>query len=193
MTVPAVAIRRRPPHNMKVHTLCPSIPSIQLVPRISPTFTPFSCPPALVMGNILQEVKDVFEGNLTTPSLLSFSKNLQAELRQHMVSSPQSMLPSFNYTLPTGQEQGTYLAVEVGGSNLRMALVELRGRSQGQECLQIRRTMTSCITQKVKQSQGHAFFDWMVEKIQELLVLERETRENTEPLRMGVAWSFPIE
>lgn len=171
----------------------PSTASSHIASTVSQTLTLSSQIPSLVMGNLLQEVKDAFEGHLTTHSLLSFSKNLQAELRQHLVSSPQSMLPSFNYTLPTGQEQGTYLAVEVGGSNLRMALVELQGRSRGQEYLQVRRTMTSCITQEVKQSQGHGFFDWMVERIQELLVLEGGICENTGPLRMGVAWSFPIE
>lgn len=101
------------------------------------------------------------------------------------------MLPSFNYTLPTGQEKGIYLAVEVGGSNLRMALVELHGRSQGERCLQIRRTKTSYITQEVKQLQGHAFFDWMVEEIRELLVLEKETRVDTEPYEWVLHGPFP--
>ena len=74
-----------------------------------------------------------------------------------------------------------------------MALVELRGRSQGPGCMRIRRTTISPITQEVKQSYGHAFFDWMVDKVRDLLVLDGEIRDDREPLRMGVAWSFPIE
>ena len=142
---------------------------------------------------LLQEVQDAFETRLNLTSLLSLSRQLQGELRQHMISSPQCMLPSFNYTLPTGKEQGAYLAVEVGGSNLRIALVELHGRSQGKECLQIRRTSTSAITQEIKQSHGHTFFDWMAEQIRDVLVSEGDIREGEEPLPMGVAWSFPIE
>ena len=144
------------------------------------------------IAELLREVQDAFETRLHVSSLLFLSKQLQAELRRHMISSPQCMLPSFNYTLPTGKEQGAYLAVEVGGSNLRIALVELHGRSHGQGCLQIRRTSTSPITQEVKQSYGHTFFDWMAEQIRKVLVLGN-IREDEEPLPMGVAWSFPIE
>ena len=149
--------------------------------------------PNNAMEHFLQEIHDALETCLAVPSLLSLSRGLQAELRQHMISSPQCMLPSFNYTLPSGQEQGTYLAVEVGGSNLRVALVELRGRSQGPGCLQIRRAITSPITSEVKQARGHVFFDWMVDKIHDVLVLDEGLRDNIEPIRMGVAWSFPIE
>jgi len=148
------------------------------------------------MENLLREVEGLFESQLSVESLLSLSKKLQVELRQHMVSSLQCMLPSFNYTLPTGQEQGTYLALEVGGSNLRMALLKLRGRHLGTECMRVRRTTISPIDRGVRQLQKYAFFDWMALQIKEMLVLEGEnpdSLESVEPLRMGVAWSFPIE
>ena len=106
------------------------------------------------------------------------------------------MLPSFNYTLPTGEEKGTYLALEVGGSNLRMALVELRGRIRKQEAIRIKRTLSFPIVSSVRQLQDYAFFDWMAKKIGEMLALENEVLHPTiksEPLRMGVAWSFPVE
>ncbi|KAL9095991.1 MAG: hypothetical protein Q9163_006477 [Psora crenata] len=150
-------------------------------------------PRTMAMQELADQIQNSFEAHLNIDSLLRLSKRLQSELRQHLISSPQCMLPSFNYTLPTGQEQGTYLAVEVGGSNLRMALVALHGRSRGKDCLQIRRTIISPISRDVRELREHAFFDWMAEKIREMLVLEGETREDDEPLRMGVAWSFPIE
>ncbi len=148
------------------------------------------------MENLLREVEGLFESQLSVESRLSLSKKLQVELRQHLVSSPQCMLPSFNYTLPTGQEQGTYLALEVGGSNLRMALLELRGRHLGTECMRVLRTTISPIDRGVRQLQKYAFFDWMALQIKEMLVSEEESPDSlepVEPLRMGVAWSFPIE
>ena len=146
------------------------------------------------MDNLLEEVKILFEQQLDTDSLLSLSKALQAEFKQHLISSPQCMLPSFNYHLPTGQEQGLYLALEVGGSNLWMALVELRGRGRGTDGMRIRHPLSWPIDNSVKQLQGHAFFDWLAERIEEMLMLEAENMNgNMEPLRMGVAWSFPIE
>ena len=149
--------------------------------------------PTMTLNKLQVNVKEGFENHLKIAPLLSISRRLQTELRQHLRSSPQCMLPSFNYTLPTGQEQGTYLAVEVGGSNLRMALVELLGRAYSQRPLQIRRTVTSPITTEVKLLPGHAFFDWMAREIRNMMILEGETRDDDEPLRMGVAWSFPIE
>ena len=148
------------------------------------------------LDDLLEEVQSLFQQQLKIESLLSLSKQLQLELKQHLVSSPQCMLPSFNYTLPTGEELGTYLALEVGGSNLRMALVDLRGRSQGNGAIQIKRALSFPIDTSVRQLKGHAFFDWMAEKIGEMLVLENgrpNLRQGSEPLRMGVAWSFPIE
>ena len=103
------------------------------------------------------------------------------------------MLPSFNYELPTGQEQGTYLGLEVGGSNLRMALVELNGRDLG---MRIQRMMCSSIDATIRQLKEHHFFDWMAERIGGLLGVEAEPSGCTEdktPLPMAVAWSFPIE
>ena len=103
------------------------------------------------------------------------------------------MLPSFNYELPTGQEQGTYLALEVGGSNLRMALVDLNGRNLG---MRIQRTMSFTIDTAIRQLKEYRFFDWMAEQIGELLKVEAESLSHIEGnglLPMGVAWSFPIE
>ena len=134
-----------------------------------------------------------FEQQLRIEDLLALSKKLQAELQQHMISSPQSMLPSYNYELPTGKEQGTYLALEVGGSNLRIALVELNGRNLG---MRVQRTMCYPISTSILQLKEYDFFNWMAERLGELLGMEAEPLGYTngnEPLPMGVAWSFPIE
>ena len=141
----------------------------------------------------LKEVQRGFEQQLRIEDLLALSKKLQAELQQHMISSPQCMLPSFTYELPNGQEQGTYLALEVGGSNLRIALVELDGRGLG---MRIQRMICFPINAIIRQLKEYDFFDWMAERIGEMLRVEAKPSGHTkgnEPLAMGVAWSFPIE
>lgn len=148
------------------------------------------------LDGLLEEVQRLFEQQSMVESLLSLSKDLQIELKQHLISSPQCMLPSFNYTLPTGEERGTYLALEVGGSNLRMAFVELRGRRQNSESLRVKHTLSFPIDNSVRQLQDYAFFDWMAERIRETLASQNGVSyqtDDSEPLRMGVAWSFPIE
>ena len=142
---------------------------------------------------LLQEVHMQFEQQSRIDDLLALSKKLQAELRQHIISSPQCMLPCFNYELPTGKEQGTYLALEVGGSTLRIALVTLHGRNVG---MQIQRTMYFPIDTVIRQLKEFDFFYWMAGRIGELLEAELEVLGHTEgnrPLPMGVAWSFPIK
>lgn len=37
------------------------------------------------------------------------------------------MIPTFVFGWPTGQEKGAYLAVDLGGTNLRVCHVELEG------------------------------------------------------------------
>ena len=106
------------------------------------------------------------------------------------------MLPSHNYTLPTGHEQGVYLALEIGGSTLRIALVELDGRGVKQERLRVRRMECSPIDATVRGLEGATFFDWMAGKIRNMLAAEQETPDHVhlaEPIRMGIAWSFPLE
>ena len=146
-------------------------------------------------GELSREVQALLSQDLDLDSLLAMSEKLQLEMRQHLVTSPQCMLPSFNYNLPAGQEKGTYLALEVGGSNLRMSLVQLQGRGSTQP-IQIRRTMSLPIDTSVRQLKEYAFFDWMAANVRQLLLMEGEPVDedvSATAVRMGVAWSFPIE
>ncbi|KAL8715125.1 MAG: hypothetical protein Q9220_001082 [cf. Caloplaca sp. 1 TL-2023] len=148
------------------------------------------------MDSLLQEVQQLFEQQLRVDALLALSKKLQAEFRERLRSSPQCMLPSHNYTLPHGKEQGTYLAMEVGGSTLRVALVEMYGRHSSMESLRVRHIVTSTIDTHVRDMRGFAFFDWIAAKIGEMLAADREAKDHMqlrEPLPMGIAWSFPID
>jgi hexokinase len=40
------------------------------------------------------------------------------------------MLPTFVFGWPTGKEKGSYLAVDLGGTNLRVCHVELEGEGR---------------------------------------------------------------
>ncbi|KAI4183441.1 MAG: hypothetical protein L6R41_005383 [Letrouitia leprolyta] len=148
------------------------------------------------MDTLLKEVRELFEQQLRVEHLLALSKKLQAELKDRLQSSTSCMLPSHNYTLPDGKEHGTYLALEVGGSTLRVALVDLYGRDRPRQSLRIRRIVTSTIDNRVRDLRGLAFFDWIAEKIGEMLSADKAANDHIEwkePLPMGIAWSFPID
>lgn len=147
------------------------------------------------MDALLQEVQASFESQLKIETLLSLSKKLQAEFKEHLIAGPQTMLPSHNYILPDGEERGTYLAMEVGGSNLRVALVDMDGRKHGVESLRVRCSQISPVVPEVRALEGLAFFDWIAERVRVMVDMDTATCEQMrhQPLRVGIAWAFPIE
>lgn len=127
-------------------------------------------------------------------ALKELSLKLKAQFKEGLLHNPACMLPSYNHQLPNRSERGQYLALDVGGSTLRIALVELRGRdAQGSES-RILRLESFKIEREVKNLEGMAFFDWMARKIVDTVskALGSETTSE-KPLLMGLAWSFPIE
>ncbi|KAF2761392.1 actin-like ATPase domain-containing protein [Pseudovirgaria hyperparasitica] len=142
------------------------------------------------MHDFLFDVKSTFEAPLSLDSLLAMSTQLQDEFRQKLQSSTECMLPSFSHTLPTGDERGTFLALDVGGTNFRVALVELNGKDSTTSGMWMSKMRSFRIDNAVRSLPGAAFFDWMAEKIQE--VLSQSDIQNTAVLSMGLSWSFPI-
>jgi len=145
------------------------------------------------MDDFLLEVKQKFEAPLKTTNLLAISAKLQTQFKEKLRSSPLCMLPSYNHTLPTGEEKGKYLALDVGGSTFRIALVNLTGKSNGSK-MKIMKMNSYRIDNKVRELEGNAFFDWMAEHIHETLQDPIVSTIQTDtPMPMGLAWSFPIE
>ncbi|CBF74382.1 hypothetical protein AN4255.2 [Aspergillus nidulans FGSC A4] len=139
---------------------------------------------------LADEIEIIFSKPLTLKNMLAMSEKIREQFRAGLESSPINMLPSYNHALPTGLEQGTFLALDVGGSTMRVALIELCGQGK----MEVLRVSSSLIDNDVKLLEGTSFFDWMAEKIEEML---REVGTNygreEAPLSMGLSWSFPIE
>ncbi|KAL2821045.1 hypothetical protein BJX63DRAFT_253012 [Aspergillus granulosus] len=136
------------------------------------------------------EIDRAFSTPLTLQNMLTMSEKIREQFRTGLESSPICMLPSYNHALPSGNEEGTFLALDVGGSTMRVALIELRGQGQ----MEILRVSSSPIDNEVKLLEGTSFFDWMAERIESMLreVGTNYGREEI-PLSMGLSWSFPIE
>lgn len=144
--------------------------------------------------DFLAEVKELFLQPTQGNALKEFSLQLKAQFREGLLNNPACMLPSYNHQLPSRSEHGQYLALDVGGSTLRVALVELRGREAVGSESRIVRLDSFKINPDVKNLVGMKFFDWMAQKIVATVssALGSENSPDT-PLLMGLAWSFPIE
>jgi hexokinase len=142
----------------------------------------------------INDAEKLFNDNLDLPSLMSLSDGLQEQFKQRLQASEICMLPSFNHTLPSGDESGSYLAVDVGGSNLRVSLVDLAGDRCGNGAMKIVKLLVFPITSEVRSLKGPEFFDWMAEKIEQITVCQEvEQTVGHGPYIMGVAWSFPVK
>jgi hexokinase len=146
------------------------------------------------INEFLEAVEKAFRPSSSKKRLLALSDGLKKQFLESMKDNPLCMLPSYNHQLPNGDECGMFLALDVGGSTFRVALIELLGKKgAGPEC-QILKRATFKINNSVKQLKGVLFFDWMAERIEETLSGQTEGRDMSDaPLSMGLAWSFPIE
>lgn len=146
------------------------------------------------MDDLLREVQRLLEAPLEPAKLLQMSIELQEQFAPKLQASDICMLPSYNHKLPTGLEKGTYLALDVGGSTFRIALVELNGKQPDAKHMRIVTMKSFKIDEKVRQRSGTQFFDWMADKIQHALAdPQLQNANTTESFPMGLAWSFPVE
>lgn len=142
----------------------------------------------------LDEVETLFRGPTNRLPLVALSDGIKKQLEECMVENPWCMLPSYNSELPDGTESGTFLALDVGGSTFRVALIQLSGGKNGEQTSQILARGTFKIDNPVKRLEGMLFFDWMADRIEEILSGQLAGHgASGSPLLMGMAWSFPIE
>lgn len=153
---------------------------------------PGACWPRHSLDDLAQEIERLFSNPLGLQNMLAMSQKTREQLENSAKSSPVSMLPSYTHALPTGNEKGKYLAIDVGGSTLRVALVELSGRDKDMKILKV---ASSVIDEEIKLLEGTAFFDWMARKIDAMLaeVGDGYGRDMAHPLPVGLSWSFPID
>ncbi|KAK3342400.1 hypothetical protein B0H65DRAFT_428124 [Neurospora tetraspora] len=138
--------------------------------------------------------------NLDDPLLL-LSKKLKEQFREGLQTNPACMLPSYNHQLPGGHERGQYLAVDVGGSTLRVGLVDLKGRGTADDGDSTIVHMDNyTIERNVRLLAGADFFKWMAWKIDSFVKkaidagrISKDGYESGVPMPMGLAWSFPLE
>ncbi|KAJ5458231.1 HexokinaseN-terminal [Penicillium sp. IBT 31633x] len=143
------------------------------------------------LDDFAQEVETSFSTPLSTRNMAVMSEKIRVQFRECLQNSPCCMLPSYDTALPAGTEKGTYLALDVGGSTFRVALIELNGRN---EEVRILKESSTHIDETIKLLEGTEFFDWMAGQIETMLKeVGPEYARGHEPLVMGFSWSFPIE
>ena len=97
-----------------------------------------------------------------------------------------AMFPSYA-AVPTGNEKGEYMACDIGGTNLRVLTVKLKGKSKFWVTAQHDKIH---IPRKHKHGNAEALFDFIASAIGAFAERRDPTPEKT--IKLGLTWSFPV-
>ncbi|CAM0141041.1 hypothetical protein VKS41_002304 [Umbelopsis sp. WA50703] len=151
--------------------------------------------PMASYDHLFQKLEEQFllDKNQMAPIVKGFIAEYQSGLKTPS-KGVASMIPSFVTALPTGNETGTFLSLDLGGTNLRVNAVELLGNGEV-NIMENKRLATT----ELKHGTGEAFFDWIADTIQELVtekaphLFSADQVSGKETLALGVCWSFPVD
>ena len=131
------------------------------------------------------------------------------------LTSDEQFLPTPVTKLPTGTETGQFLAIDVGGTNLRVAFIELlgdaddrgantNGEERSRETIRnaqrprVRRTLEKAwpIGEHLKMDKTEDLFSWIgdciAEVVSDRLSADAGRADTPEELNMGITFSFPM-
>lgn len=96
------------------------------------------------------------------------------------------MFPTWVFGAPTGSETGDYLALDMGGTNLRVCLVSLLGGCK----FEITQTKYR-LTEEQKQEEGAKLFDFCAVCIKEFINVHLPKVNAENPIVLGFTFSYP--
>ncbi|RKP21851.1 hypothetical protein ROZALSC1DRAFT_26751 [Rozella allomycis CSF55] len=96
------------------------------------------------------------------------------------------MIPSFVERLPKGNETGYFLAIDLGGTNARICLVDLKGTREQPVLIQKK----AVVPDDVKAGKSEDLFNWLADLTFEFIKENEITNE--EKIKLGFTFSFPV-
>eukprot|EP00835_Amoeboradix_gromovi_P006163 NODE_676_length_5303_cov_0.411991.p1 type:complete len:439 gc:universal NODE_676_length_5303_cov_0.411991:1906-3222(+) len=122
---------------------------------------------------------------LSTKQLKSVEESLINEMRMglRMQGKGLKMLPSYLYGVPTGREKGTFLALDLGGTNFRVVRVDLLGSGKVKTDY-----LKYTIPDELKVSNAVLLFDFIANSVKDFL-----GKHNIADPKLGFTFSFPCK
>lgn len=139
------------------------------------------------------------ELSIPQPQILSIAAGFQAhlELGLNRQESSLRMFPSY-LQAPNGYEAGTFIALDFGGSNVRAAVIQLKGEGDFQELSRLSFPLSATDSRRDLRTSAvtaEELFDCLAEIILEVLqnssVNPSLISGTSGPLPLGFAFSFP--
>ncbi|KAI5124774.1 hypothetical protein M0805_005408 [Coniferiporia weirii] len=99
-----------------------------------------------------------------------------------------AMIPTFVTGVPDGTEKGTFLALDLGGTNLRVCEVQLHGNKEF-----TLRQQKYKVSEVLKTGEATVLFDYLADSVDEFLTSQGHEINDDEALHLGLTFSFPVE
>ncbi|GAA5935323.1 hypothetical protein JCM3775_006239 [Rhodotorula graminis] len=157
-----------------------------LLPRTSQDELPAALDQALTdVENQFDTPADLLK-QITDRMLWEFNKGLAGAPTDDESFMP--MIPSYLQQVPHGTEKGTYLALDLGGTNLRVCEVELLGDSKWRMKQQKYK-----VSEALKVGEVTALFDYIAGSVDHFLTEIGTSASEDEKLHLGFTFSFPVQ
>ena len=155
---------------------------------------------------VLEHALSELASCLTVHSLLDLARRFSETYQDLAKSSTEHFLTTPVTALPTGKEHGRFLAIDVGGSNLRVGIVELTGQPMTMEDGEdqtddpISTSIKRChdrswpIGDHLKMDQAEDLFRWIGDCMAEVIreAIESSSIPTEYDVQLGVTFSFPM-
>lgn len=137
-------------------------------------------------NSFIQELEHLFA--VTPANIREMVAEFHSEMKRGLSGAKSSlkMLPSF-VARPRGTEKGRYLALDLGGTNLRILAVELDGNGKAK----IIAADKFVVDKSVMCGSGDALFDFIAQCVTDFL--NRSDIRTSDELALGFTFSFPVE
>ncbi|KAK6359834.1 hexokinase A, variant 2 [Orbilia brochopaga] len=142
-----------------------------------------------VPKDLMDQIKileDLF--SVDTQKLKFITDRFRAELAKGLSKEGGSipMNPTWVLSNPTGAETGTYLALDMGGTNLRVCEIELPEDHGKFDIMQSKYRMPTAI----KTSTAQELFDYVADCVKQFLISNHED-QNIKEMSLGFTFSYP--
>ncbi|KAG2231956.1 hexokinase-domain-containing protein [Thamnidium elegans] len=126
--------------------------------------------------------------NVTTASARTIVKQFMEEMGKGLdhEGATLPMIPSFVTGRPTGSEKGKYLALDLGGTNLRVCEFELKG--DGEFSVHQQKYV---VAQELKTGEMRHLCDFIADCVDNFIT-EYGTHHISEKIQLGFTFSFPV-
>ncbi|KAI8958466.1 hexokinase-domain-containing protein [Daldinia sp. FL1419] len=127
--------------------------------------------------------------HITSKTLKQITQRFEEELREGLENEGSNIAMNVTWVLglPSGEEVGEYVTIDLGGTNLRVCLVTLNG--QGEE-IKIEQHKY-CVPPEIKTGTSRQLWDFIADSLDEFIKSYRLTANRDDRLPLGFCFSYP--